>query len=428
MTNYRNELITAKKLREEKNYTDAIKAYQNIEKSSKLDLNDWDIWDLWSYAYCLEQTKSYQEALNICKIAWGKDHTHMYNNRLYSTCIYFLHIKDPSTELNILIKAVEGIMKLVSQKDSFIYVISIFQLIDKILEQKNIDYTKIYELLSKIEPELLNKESKEYTDKKGKVIKPASDYEKYFSHLINTLYELNRFAECIVTSDQAMGSINDFHNSNNIWFKRRKAMSLAKIGKLEDALAIYEEVLILKPEYFVYEEIANIYMGKKDYVSVKKYIGNGILAKASFEFKINLLHIAYTCLLILKEPEIANYHIALYFKVREINGWKIPHNLDSIHQNPELSKYLSKDLKSLEREIYRYWNDSLSQKGVIKYIKGEFGFVESEGREYYFRLKSVKFDNKLIIVGQKVSFRLIETFDFKKQANSQSAVDIRLDK
>lgn len=125
---------------------------------------------------------------------------------------------------------------------------TVIKVVKFLSSKQNQNYHYIINWLNYLQPNLLSKETFSYINKEGKKIEFASNYETWYQQRIKALFHLERFEECIEVCNIALQTIDNFHYNNDARIAIRKYVSLGKLGKIEEAIKVLEEV-ILKNEF-----------------------------------------------------------------------------------------------------------------------------------------------------------------------------------
>lgn len=258
----------------------------------------------------------------------------------------------------------------------------------------------------------------------------ASDKEKWYSQKSKALFELNMFQECFEISEEALNILDNFHNSNDLWFARRIALSKKQLGNLDEAILGLENIYKRKKEWFIQKEIADLYFEKNDIENAFKNAIQAVNARGKLEFKIGLIFLIGKILKQKNEPVLAYKHFLLIKNIREKNQWNIPNEL-SVELN-SFDIHLEQENIKLQTELNKYWKSFVARKklmqGVIRTIlndneRGKNGFLISNNEDYYFTLPiHIRFVQK-IQEEVKVEFEIIKLQDGRKKAKIIRIVD-----
>ena len=126
-------------------------------------------------------------------------------------------------------------------------------------------------------------------------------------------------------------------------------------------------------------------------------------------------------------------YLQLALALRIENDWKVPDKVTQFAN--ELNVDMDQKIKSdiLFNELKESWkeekySDLEKQKGEIKSIlpNGKAGFIRSNTtpKDYFFRLSSYNGNKAEVVPKLNVEFYIIESFDKKKNQQSEEAVEI----
>lgn len=275
-------------------------------------------------------------------------------------------------------------------------------------------------------------------ERKGekKPMELASDKENWFAFKTKALFETQQYQECFELSKKALETFEKFHYSNEVWFARRIALSKKHLGNSEEALNELLQVLRRKKEWFIQNEVAEIYKENGDFDKAFKYAIEAINNFGDLEYKVGLLVLIANILEQKQEKELSFKHYMLSKLLRQQEEWKVPQTLDYALQNLGFAQTPLEQLPNLKRELKNYWNtfkqeqtksfdktrtkENKNLEGEIVRIlheneRGKVGFIKSNGKEHYFSVNPNYHSISDISVGTKVLFEILPPKDDKKQ-------------
>jgi len=275
-------------------------------------------------------------------------------------------------------------------------------------------------------------------ERKGekKPMELASDKENWFAFKTKALFETQQYQECFELSKKALETFEKFHYSNEIWFARRIALSKKHLGNSEEALNELLQVLRRKKEWFIQNEVAEIYKENGDFDKAFKYAIEAINNFGDLEYKVGLLVLIANILEQKQEKELSFKHYMLSKLLRQQEEWKVPQTLDYALQNLGFAQIPLEQLPNLKRELKNYWNTFKQEQtktfnksktttnenieGEIVRIlhdneRGKVGFIKSNGKEHYFSVNPNYHSISDISVGTKVLFEILPPKDDKKE-------------
>lgn len=433
MNDYQKLRNNANQLRKAQRYKEAVQLYSQLWNNFRKSCNEWDGW---GYAYCLQKLRLYKDALEICREVFRINPNFSNIKYVYAWSIYYTEIKKEKIEDEALfIKAAEAITQLCQQDDKYSpYNSTIFRVIEYYKNKTIPNSDKILEWLNKLDPTNLETKPYQIIDENNKKRELASMLEQYFMFRSTALYDKNMWVECIDCCEQALKKITKFHYNNDVWFKRRIALSLWKIGNTEKALSFLLEILQFKKEWFIQYEIAELLLQKGEIETALDYALDAVLNYGDLEKKLNLIMLLAEILKLKGENEITKKHILLVYLLRKTKGWKIPQHLIQLIEDMNINTQGYPGLNELESELRKTWlqlkfENKQQYTGKIKTIlpNNFAGFIELEnGETYYFSAKEFIGNKNEMRVGAIVTFYLEAGYDRKKNKRVKNAIKVRV--
>ena len=196
------------------------------------------------------------------------------------------------------------------------------------------------------------------------------------------------------------------------------------MGHLKESLEYYEKVIEVRHDWYMYRDIAEVYLKlKKPWISLD-YLCPAVLSSEPNKVKANIY---YTCYKALKSnPEISLKHAQLYYLLRRERGYPVAQEIESLEIDEiQLNKRnLEKEIKNLWIQ-YKYKDQKIQHGTVISFIKGKnYGFIKTENDDEIFFHKT-EFEGNDVFIGQMVSFYTQENFDKLKNRKSIKAINVR---
>ena len=337
---------------------------------------------------------------------------------IYRTRIAFFSDEDE------LFKNVEFVTGLVEQRNfnkcgSCVYTSSIFKVLDHFKSQN--DFASMIPWLEKLDADLLDE--KLYR-KNGRFNK--SHRELYYDWASKAYYQNMEYERCIEVSKTALNSLKRFIDEGDTWFRWRIAKSLIELGRLKESLEYYEKVIEVKHDWYMYRDIAEVYLRlEKPWISLD-YLCPAVLSNEPNKVKANVY---LTCYRALKSnPEMALKHAQLYSLLRRESGYPLAHEIEQLEiDESQLNKrQLEKEIRNLWVQ-YKYKNRKIQHGTVASFLKEKnYGFIKTEDGDEIFFHKD-EFEGADIFIGQMVSFYTEKSFDRSKNRKSAKAVYIRGD-
>ncbi|WP_303295491.1 hypothetical protein [Methanobrevibacter woesei] len=363
-------------------------------------------------AKAIYQKKKHDEAEKIYKTAYDGDPEAftIWDRRFYAWALYHLHIKNPSSEEE-LVKSCELISELLIQEDTNkVKVCAYTTSMLKIINYFKDNAYECLKWLDMLNPKLLNSNPKSI-NKNGRISKFYSDKEKWYSLKTKHLLDMGEYEETIKFADEALNELDEFVNNSDIWFKWRIAIANKELDNYDVALKYLEEIINSKNDWFILKELAEIYSLTDDYDSALKYAIDAALAKGDIKYKINLYRL-------LDEIFIA--------KDMDEDSDKIIKLIEAIEDDENFVE-IEKELK--ERWVEIKFNNQQRSYGTISNIlgHGKAGFINADdGESYYFNIYEIQGGKSKVKEGDYVSFFLEESFDKKKNKKTLNAVNINI--
>lgn len=363
-------------------------------------------------AKAIYRKKKYDESENIYKTAYDEDPEAftIWDRRLYAWALYHLHIKNSSSE-DELINACELVSELLIQEDTnkakvCAYTTSMLKIINYFKDNAY----ECLKWLDMLNPKLLNSNPKSI-NKNGRISKFYSDKEKWYNLKTKHLLDMGEYEETIKFADEALNELDEFVNNSDIWFKWRIAIANKELDNYDVALKYLEEIINSKNDWFILKELAEIYYLTEDYDSALKYAIDAALAKGDIKYKINLYRLLDEIFIAKDMDEYSESIVGL---------------IEAIEDDENFVE-IEKELK--ERWVKIKFNNQQRSYGTISNIlgHGKAGFIKADdGESYYFNIYEIQGDKSKVKEGDYVSFFLEESFDKKKNKKTLNAVNINM--
>lgn len=370
----------------------------------------------------LNKSGNHREALEICEENYRKysEFFTLANRITYAWTIYHACVKNCEDE-NELFESVELICELVPQQDlrkkrMCPYTKSVFTLLDD-LKEKGDFYNMLY-WLDKINPEFL----REVRTRPSGNFK-RTEKEKYYEYASKTYYECGDYEECIAISREALETIRFFTANGDVWHRLRIARSLKALRQYDDALKFFDKVLEVKKDWYIYRDVAEIYVSRKNHACAMRYLCPAVLSKEPSSFKVNLYYLIYRMFASFNE-EMAILHAKLVYLLKLESGARVPDDIKEMNLDESL---LNK--RELEAQIRDAWTQYKFSTRKLEYgtvatffTDKNYGFIKTDKGSVFFHRNEFNGDD--IHVGQYVSFYTEKSFDKSKNRKSLKAVNI----
>ncbi len=305
---------------------------------------------------------------------------------------------------------------------SFIWVNSLFLCVKFSLAHG--DHGKAAAHLSLVKVDQLSNEVKTI-NVNGKEVAIKSDREKYIKYSMETAMAAGK-------SDLALQLCEELLkiDPKDVWYQRDKALVLKNLGRNDDAMALYKEILKRKTDWFMWHEAAKLALQSGNRDEAKTFFSRGFgaaLSQSSFyswhlfvdiaeflkesgEEETALKQLYYVYLTALNDDGNRPQEMLKYFHERKI---KVPGDLD---------------VQALKNElrVYHSTNEFSGEKltGVISRINegGKSGFISAGDKRYFFMARN--FRGKTPKEGTNVTFHVEKHTNLKTGAEEDQAVGV----
>jgi tetratricopeptide (TPR) repeat protein len=357
----------------------------------------------------------------------------------YLWSIYFAIIKQEEhvwkRDFDRIKESVTTILKHTKNSDQ-IYTLTVFKVIDYYESLPSINHQKVEQWIDMLNVELLSTKLMEPKIIKGRTVEFASDMEKWYMIKTKVCEELEKYHDCLKYSRKALEVISPLHYDNDVWFNRRIAISLAKLGKLDEAIKITQEIMNKRKDSFIYIDLGQFMHQKGDFEGAKDNLLKGIKKQKKIEFCIPALKTLIDIYSRENKKEISDIFMKVIIIAKTDNEWSLKKEESEYKYESNFeAKYPSRDsvLKAYEKII----NESTLvtkpdpnkayTKGVVKTLmpNGNAGFITTDdGESIYFNSSEIMIKPKFSILNSRVSFLTKDSFDKKKNRMSKTAFEI----
>ena len=309
-------------------------------------------------------------------------------------------------------------------------------LLKKFKDKPSVNWTVVNRFCNLVSVDSLDTECRTIEVERKREKKPmelASSKEDWYAVKTKALFETKNYQECFELSKKALESFEKFHYSNEVWFARRIALSKKNLGNSADALNELLLILKRKKEWFIQNEVAQIYKENGDYENSFKFAISAMNNFGDLEYKVGLLVLIAELLNFKEEKELSFKHYSLSKLLRVQEEWNVPNSVSSALSQFSFEQITIEKLPDLKRELKKYWssfnphqtaprqNPLQRLTGKIDRIlhndeKGADGFIKFDGnKSIYFRVNSTEEVIKKIVVGLEVDFKILPATDDKKE-------------
>ncbi|CAK0755743.1 conserved hypothetical protein [Gammaproteobacteria bacterium] len=308
-------------------------------------------------------------------------------------------------------------------------------LLKKFKDKPSVNWTVVNRFCDLVSADSLDTECRTIeVERKGekKPMELASSKEDWFAVKTKALFETQHYQECFELSKIALESFEKFHYSNEVWFARRIALSKKHLGNSADALNELLLILRRKKEWFIQNEVAQIYKENGDNEQAFKFAISAINNFCDLEYKVGLILLIAELLALKQEKELSFKHYSLSKLLRIQEEWNVPNSISVALSQFSFEQIAIEKLPDLKKELKNYWssfnqqqnaprqNTTQRQTGKIDRIlhndeKGADGFIKFDGnKSIYFRVNTTEEIIKKITIGLEVEFKVLPATDDKK--------------
>ncbi len=413
--NMENLREKAKELRNSQNYKEAIVIYKKIINNSSLD--KLDKWIGWEYADSLKRNNQLDEAIAVAKEIYIKYNDFEYIKYLLSWSLYEKYFKNldvnqiSKLDIKQLCRIGSFILKITKQEKKLPYENTVCK-ISKVLE--NIDfnnelekYNTIYKWIDKLDVDKLSKNSVVIKINQEREIEKASLFEEMLYLKIKCLFKLESYEMAKNISMSFLEQDIKFHNDRDKWIKRIIANCEWNLNNKECAIKALHELDQVFNHWVINYEISIKEYNLDNLDEALYYASKGILGNEPMEKKKSLLKLQSKILNDIGKDEERKY---------------VEEYCSSLESNVDDKKVLKNKIIEISKSSMEI--SSGRRSGIVSKIlsNNKAGFIQSGRESFYFKKKNVF--SKNIIEKNNVSFKVIKSFDMKKNKETLEAIDI----
>ncbi len=309
-------------------------------------------------------------------------------------------------------------------------------LLKKFKDKPSVNWIVVDKFCDLVSVDSLNTECRTIEVERKGIKKPmelASNKEDWYAVKTKALFETQQYQDCFNFSKKALESFDKFHYSNEIWFARRIALSKKNLGNSTEALNELLLILRRKKEWFIQNEVAQIYKENGENDKAFDFAISAINNFGDLEYKVGLIVLIAELLELKEEKELSFKHYSLSKLLRQNEGWNVPNSVTLVLSKFSFAQIPIEKLPDLTKELKSYWNSfkiqeppfkqtsSKLQFGKISKIlnndeRGIDGFISYDAnKSIYFRLSSESEIKNLLKVGIELEFKIIPAKDGKKE-------------
>jgi tetratricopeptide (TPR) repeat protein len=383
-----------------------------LDKQWQANNEQFSPWDRFYYSKCLRKENRKQEAVKLNRDVYKQLPEHAANNSLYAWNLFDLYVRqsvERKVELEKLLKVADFI-DIVRQDNFSPYERTVFEVLKRLKEKNNPDLILYW--LDKLDPDLLAIESISIVDKLGNPRELASNLELWHRYRVKAYRGTKDWQTCIDAADAALLSVPNFHYDNHIWIRIDRAISISALGEVKRAIAELESAARESSHWLAYRHLFTLYKRDGNADKAIEKAANALLSRSGeLEHKIKLLEELADLL-----GEIGNNQEA------------------ECHRRFALSLQGKAQGSTGDRRVVeQFWTDRMlaalpQGTGVITklLLEGKSGFIQlGDQSSIFFRALEFRGPRNKLVLQQRVSFSISESYDRKKQQLSQQAIRIR---
>lgn len=439
MSDFRQRESEASDLRKAGDFEKALEIYRDLWKTDKQQFNEWATW---SYAKCAQKRGHHDEADNVARHCYEKWPDFDLGRQVLAWSHYYRFFQggsdDGKSRTSDYWKLAEEVVSLCEKDPYSKYSPFTRVLFSVVKELENRPSTranaeKRLEWLDRMDPDKLNSQADSFRDNSGKRRVVASDRENWYSHMSKALLDAEHHEECIQLCEEALQRIRQLHYDNDVWFRTRIAKAKAALGRTEEAMSDLKQIVLQKPKWYIYKEIATLAYQRKQYDDALRYGAEAALGHGPLFFKWELFLLMAVTLRAKDEGGLAKQHAELAARIRGEKGWSIKGRTKELFSEFGVDAESGpppKELAQALKKEWREWTEEMlpMRQGVIDWVHHEkpFGFIGVDGQDdsIFFQTRSFNGTEEQCTGGTRVQFYVKESYDKKKGKMSTEAVEI----
>ncbi|MDY0294615.1 MAG: hypothetical protein RBQ71_02295 [Acholeplasmataceae bacterium] len=310
--------------------------------------------------------------------------------RIYCKTLYSM-LKDEETlekSINYVDKITFNSEQMPSEKEHFNqYVNSIKFLVKKIKKSNNPNYDIIYNLLSKLNPDVLSTRELELVTSEGKDYINVSSRELYYTLYIKSLVKLEKFDACIAVADKALKTVDKWNYENDVWILSRVHYAKCRLANnFEEDIREYIKFAQYKNKWFLYSKIADVHFRQGIIDKSIFFYAKAIVTanRNDIEGLVNVLY-DFALLIIDKHENIAKKLFILCYQTRELNGWNLSPGIKYHVKLLDLILETKINFKGLQKDIVKLTDMTHGELKTYN-LEKNFGFIKMDnGKDIYFK-------------------------------------------
>jgi len=264
-----------------------------------------------------------------------------------------------------------------------------------------------------------------------------SDKSQWKYNYFKALLKVGQHEEVISNIDE---SINKYPQIKE-YFLNLKAKSFKELEKYEDSAKIYEKLMTLKKDWWIYKDYADLLLKMKDKDKALKMFYHAAIANKQIKTMVNIYYsIGKLCTELGKDKEALN-HFVLCKLIREREGWTVPEYIESSikllsNSFPDIPNINS--INQIVSNCREFWkngrlNNSEFQKTKRKKVKKFNGILSMGHQNQLYCFINTETEsiicNKSILPSNirdndTVECEAVPSYDKKKQRESWKAIKV----
>lgn len=389
-----------------KQYQEALQLYQKVleTKEGQLPVN-------YSRAsFAASRCNEYKTAFKWAEKAFELDPENNDSKLAIAWAFYFYQdFLGKKADKKFVITWLSRISPILHQSIMLPFALAVMRAIPDLLVMESPPYISMIRWLMQINPEVLSPDPKIVYQDEGKATEYASQRETLWAQRTQVLFEARRYEECIDTCNQALAQPLKWHFNNDIWINRRKALSHLYLDNVVEALNIYKQHLITRPEWFIHYEYSVLLDKAGETQAALAEAATALMAAGPLHSKINLIRFMAEILKKRNYTKESQDHLHLYIAICIEKGWSIAEELKN-----EIGELVVPDAGQLQSRLRHFWKHLVEESlpalnGFITRVNegGLSGFIaDDKGHSYYFSRKDWKGGDAEPQKGMQVRFRL----------------------
>jgi tetratricopeptide (TPR) repeat protein len=268
---------------------------------------------------------------------------------------------------NRLLPAMQQLTRIQSEFVINIYNIIANQLLRTESHRNSYPAALIKRICESIDPEFLHKRGYEVTveikgNEKHKEL--ASAQEDWYSQYSKSLFLTEQYEKCIEICNSAFEKIDKMHYSNEIWFSRRIAQCMGKMGKTEEAIRSFEKLTRKKGDWFMIAELASLYKQAGKTEEAINLSHKAMTLPGELKFKIELIAQIAELYELKNEKQLADSHRELLWLIQKSEQWKTDPLLTREYGRDCSAEEANQLRMQLTKKLRVCWTDTTQAQNV----------------------------------------------------------------